>query len=177
MNGAITYNGKYSATRQYAEWLQEELLLPIMLPETLTKEQLSSLDFLLIGSPVYFGRLRLRKWLHEHAADISAKKLFLFIVTATTPEEQETRDKIVRDNVPDNISRRCEIFFLPGRIIRSELTWFDRMMVRFAEANIKDAAKKEAMHTDIDDVKKEHLIPLLRSVADYQAGRPKLYVH
>src|SRR6478672_5461158 len=103
MEGLIIYSSKYGATQQYAEWLGQELKLPVELVDNLEKKQISSPDYLMIGSSVYSGKLRISPWLKDHARDIINKKLFFFIVCGTGPDEQSTRDKIVKESIPADI--------------------------------------------------------------------------
>ncbi|MFI5154518.1 MAG: flavodoxin domain-containing protein, partial [Chitinophagales bacterium] len=116
-NGMIVYSSKYGATRQYAEWLAEELHLPLHETENVSAEQLAYADYLLIGTPIFYGSFMIRKWLRKNVLAIRNKKLFLFIVTATSADEVDTRKKFMRHNIPSEIRQDFEFFFLPGRLI------------------------------------------------------------
>ncbi len=63
--GAIIYRSKYGSTQQYAEWLGDRLNLPVFDPTTITPQQLANYDYLLIGSPIYIGKMLIRKWLQS----------------------------------------------------------------------------------------------------------------
>ncbi len=56
----IIYTSKYGATRQYAEWLGNELNLSQAHPEAITGAQIERADYLVIGTPVYFGKFRIK---------------------------------------------------------------------------------------------------------------------
>lgn len=175
MKAAIVYKGKYGATRQYVEWLGEALKLPVLTVGDVAAAQIPEADFLLIGTSVYYGRFRIRKWLRENVKAISGKKLFLFVVNATSPDEQAKRNKFIEDNVPKEVRNQCETFFLPGRLIHSQLHFFDRFMVNMSARMVKDPEKKKAALSDLDEVKKENLAPLVDAVQKFSsAGRVEI---
>src|SRR6185503_7735000 len=171
MQGIIIYDSKYGATRQYAEWLGTELNLPFSLSHNITKKQIDEADYLLIGTPVYFGKFRIRRWLRKNAGNINNKKLFFFIVNATAPDEQERRDKFAKDNIGGEIRNKCEIYFLPGRLIHKNLTPFDKLMVKMGERAIKDPVKRNGIRSDLDNVKKENIVKLIERVNNYCSER------
>ena len=164
MEGLIIYISKYGSTRQYAYWLANELDIPAVASDQLTDEQLSTAEYLIIGTSVYYGKLRIKKWLKKNEEKISSKKLFLFIVNAAEPGEEKKRSKFVTDSVPDGIRPQCEVFFLPGRLIHKKLSVVDRVMVKIAERSMKDPIKRKAIESDIDEVKPKHLTDLKEAI-------------
>ncbi|SFP80554.1 flavodoxin domain-containing protein [Parafilimonas terrae] len=86
MNGIIIYTSKYGATKQYAEWLGEMLNLPAISSNRIMKNKLKKYNYILLGTPVYFGRFKLNAWLRHNIKTLIDKKLLLFIVSAATSE-------------------------------------------------------------------------------------------
>src|SRR4030095_4038929 len=103
MKGIIIYKGKYGATHQYAQWLGSTLRLPAIMADNITGENLSTYDFVVIGSSVYIGRLLIKYWLRQNLVSIQNKKIFLFIVCGTAPGEIDKLKKIARENIPEEI--------------------------------------------------------------------------
>ena len=103
MKGIIVYKGKYGATRQYAQWLGEELNLPVFPAADLQTDSLLQCDFIIIGSSVYIGKLQISKWLSNNQAAIRGKKIFFFQVAATPPEKKEKLNGYFRSGVPGEI--------------------------------------------------------------------------
>ena len=77
--GAVVYESKYGATRQYAEWLGEELKLPVIRAAEITANQINGYDFLLIGTPVYTGKFRLRNWIRKNVKIVIKKNYFFLL--------------------------------------------------------------------------------------------------
>ena len=114
MKGIIIYKGRYGATKQYAEWLGEELKIPAFSAENI-KEEISDYDFLIIGSSVYIGKLEIRNWLKRNLQSISKKKIFFFQVSATPPDETEKLESYLESAISKEMRQKMEICFLPGK--------------------------------------------------------------
>jgi len=164
MNAIIIYKGKYGATAQYAEWLSRTLQLPFVRAENIGSGDLSKFDCLILGSSVYIGKLQLKAWLKENVSLIQGKTLFLYIVCATPADKKDALRRIVRDNVPEEIRNRCEIYFLPGRVIRKNLSLADKLLLRLGAFATKDPAEKKRMLQDFDRVDAASLNALIRAV-------------
>lgn len=164
---AIIYSSKYGATRQYAEWLGEELALPLFITGSVDKAQLSICDFVVIGSSVYIGKLLIRDWLRKNAAILKNKKLFLFVVCGSS-SDKEKQKKIIADNIPDSLLELCSIFFMPGRLDIKKLSWKDRLLLKLGSRLEKNPVAKKAMLTGIDGVKKENSDELANAVRSFR---------
>lgn len=172
MQGIIIYNSKYGATQQYAEWLAAETKLRAVPDDDVSEIQVENADYLLIGTPVYFGKFRIRSWLKKNLRAIKGKKIFFFIVNASSPEEHQKREGVVQQNIPPELRTSSEAYFLAGRVIHSKLSFFDRIMVKGGSSMQKDPAKKRAMLEDLDGVKRENLQPVINALTRY-LGRKK----
>jgi menaquinone-dependent protoporphyrinogen IX oxidase len=166
-NGLIVFESKYGATKQYAEWIADELVLPLIKPASLSLQQLQSADFLVIGTPVYNGVFRIKNWLREHVKAVSGKRLFFFVVNATAEAEQAKRDQFVVNSIPPEIRQDCAVYFMPGRLIHHQLNFFDGLMLSVAAKLMTDPVKKKAIKADIDGVKKANIAALCNAVNEY----------
>jgi menaquinone-dependent protoporphyrinogen IX oxidase len=170
--GIIVFKGKYGATRQYAQWLGQELDLAYQEADQMTDELLSRYDFVIIGSSVYYGKLLLSSFLTKYFNVLKTKKLFVFIVCATPDSDEKTQSLIVKDNIPRLLTDRSNIFFLPGRMTLKKLSLTDRILLRVAAAFEKDPQKKQGMLNGIDGVCKENLIDLIIAASMYSLVKP-----
>lgn len=167
MKGIIIYKGKYGATQQYADWMAKDLTLPSVIAQEMPREQIATYDYIIMGSSVYVGKLQLKKWLKVNADLLSKKKLFLFIVCGTPSNEIEKIEKIVQDNIPVELCDRCSITFLPGRLVKKNLSWTDKMLLRIASLFYKNKAGERNPYSDYDNVKQENIIKLESNVISY----------
>lgn len=164
MNGVIIYKGKYNSTWQYAEWLAAELKMPIALSENIGKEQLQNYNTVILGSPVYMGKLLIKKWMKQNIAALQGKKIFLFVVSGTPANQKEKLQKYLQVSVPGEIRNKCETYFLPGRMVWKDLSRWDRFMMKMGAILERDPEAKKEMQKEFDGVKKENLKELLRTI-------------
>jgi menaquinone-dependent protoporphyrinogen IX oxidase len=170
MKGIIVYKGKYGATRQYAQWIAQTLELSIVTPENFSARQFTGNDFIILGCSVYIGELQLRDWLQQNAELLKTKKLFLFVVCATPASEKEKLDAMVQRNVPASLRQNMEVFFFHGRLIRSRLSWKDRMLLKIGSMLAKTSSEKETMTKDFDDVNRQYITGLVSTVKKLYTG-------
>ncbi len=163
MKGLILYHGKYGATLQYAEWLSESLLLPVMTADQVTESSIAEADYLLMGTSVYLGKFALRDWLQKHATALGGKKLFLFVVSGTA-EHQAKQDEYLSNNVPAAILPQLAVYHLPGRLRYQKLSWPDKLRCRLGALLTRNPQEKASLRTDYNAVKKEHLLPLMEAI-------------
>lgn len=167
MKGTIVYKGKYSATKQYADWMAVELNLPVSIADDIDIEQLRDYDFLVLGTPVYFGKLLLRSWLRKNLKALLGKKIFVFVVSGTPPERKQKLESYVQASVPAEIRNSSEIYFLRGRVIMKNLSLYDRFMLKIGALLTKDAREKKEMRMEFDDVKKGYLDEMLTAIKKF----------
>lgn len=143
--------------------------MPVADSTEIKENELSYYDFLVLGTSVYIGKLQIQKWLKDNLTNLRGKKIFLFQVAATPPEEKEKRQAYNRASIPSAIMKDCEFYFLPGRMIMQKLSWKDRFMLKMGARLAKDPAAKKVMLTDYDNVRKENIAALLNSVQEFSA--------
>ena len=169
MKAVVIYKGKYGATRQYAQWVGEELNFPVLQTSEVQEKNIADADLVIIGTSVYIGKLQIAKWLKRNSAMLVNKKLFLFLVSGTPPDEKQKLESYIKTGVPEEIRKHCEFFYLPGRLVIKKLSWLDRFMLKMGARLAKDQKDKKVMLTDYDLVKKENITGLLQSVRKFHS--------
>jgi menaquinone-dependent protoporphyrinogen IX oxidase len=167
MKGAIIYKGKYGATRQYANWLGEQLRLPVLELENAGPAIIAQFDYLLLGASVYIGKTKHKEWLARNVDLLQGKKLFYFIVCGTPQSEKQKLEQIIDKNIPAALLQPASVWFLPGRMIVKDLSWKDRMMLKMGARLEKNPAVKKNMLKDFDQVRVENLTSLIKAVMIY----------
>lgn len=167
MKGIVIYRGKYGATAQYASWLAEALYLPLLDADRQFIDKLENYDYVVIGSPVYLGKLLIRDWLRQNEAILIKNKVFLFVVSASATDDHLKQAMVLHENVPLSLLPDMETFFLPGRVIINKLSWLDKLIVKLGAFMEHDKAKKELMLRGFDGVKREHINPLIKEALQF----------
>jgi len=167
MKGLVIYKGKYGATKQYAMWIGQELQLPVASADRFPVDELSRYDYFILGSSVYIGKLEIRKWLKKNFNILLSKKIFFFQVAASPVGQIEKRESYNKASLSSDILKRIKVYYLPGRMIMRNLSAWDRFMLKMGARLTKDPVEKKKMLTDFNDVKKENIMPLVKSVRSF----------
>ena len=167
MKGLVIYKGKYGATKQYAMWIGQELHLPVASADRFPVDELPKYDYFILGSSVYIGQLEIKNWLKKNFSLLLNKKIFFFQVAASPVGQIEKRESYNKASLSSDILKRIKVYYLPGRMIMRNLSAWDRFMLKMGARFTKDPVEKKKMLTDFNDVKKENIIPLVKSVRNF----------
>ena len=164
MNGIVIYKSKYGATARYAQWVSAELKLPYFGIDEIDSGDLNEYDFAVLGTSVYMGKMLIKKWLKNNLKGLGNKKIYLFVVCGTPLEQKDKLNSYITASVPEEIRNKCDIFFLPGKLKKEELSWMDLVALKMGARAAKSSEVKKAMLTDYNKVKKENLAELIVAV-------------
>ena len=167
MKGLVIYKGKYGTTKQYAMWIGQELQLSVASADRFPIDELPKYDYFILGSSVYMGQLEIKTWMKRNFKILQNKKIFFFQVAGSPPEQIEKRESYNKASLSADILKKIQFYYLPGRMIMRNLSAWDRFMLKMGARLTKDPVEKEKMLTDFNDVKKENIAPLVKSVRNF----------
>jgi menaquinone-dependent protoporphyrinogen IX oxidase len=167
MKGLVIYKGKYGATKQYAMWIGQELQLSVASADRFPIDELPKYDYFILGSSVYIGQLEMKNWLKKNFEILQNKKIFFFQVAASPPEQTEKRESYNKASLSADMLKKIQFYYLPGRMIMRNLSAWDRFMLKMGARLTKDPVEKKKMLTDFNDVKKENIDPLIKTVRNF----------
>ena len=171
MNGAIFFSSKYGSTEQYAHWIGEATGLPVFNVKDDTADP-GKYDFLILGSPIIYFKLSIRKWVKRHLETIENKPIIFFSVSGAPAGEK--LDKWIADSLPENFISNMHHVALQGRQIPKELTYFDRIMLKIgALANRDPEARKQELE-GFDFMDQSSIEPVLKLADEYQLSEVQL---
>lgn len=165
--GVIIYESKYGATEQYADWLSDAIQSAAVRTEKLSLVRLAQYDLLILGTPVYLGKLRIGKWLKQNLGAFAKKQVLLFIVCGTSNAEPNEQSRIIHDNLPPDFIAGSKIFFLPGRCLPERISIKDRLLLALGSLVQKDPQIKSAMRLGFNKMDKNSLEPLIGLANEY----------
>jgi menaquinone-dependent protoporphyrinogen IX oxidase len=157
-NGVIVYKTRYGTTQEYAEWIRKELRIPMIDPERLDEQVSARCDFLVVGTPVYLGKMLIADWLSDNLDRLRQTRVFLFVV-CTYFSDMEKQRAMIKENIPGSLRDSCEVFFLAGRVIADKLSKEDALLLEPA-----------AVIAECDPVQKGNILPLLKAVYAFATG-------
>ncbi len=164
MNGIVIYKSRYGAAKQYAEWIAEALNIPVVKCEDANEARLASCDYVIAGSSIYIGKIMMKDWLAANSEKLKGKKLFLFIVGAAPPSAKGKTQKYFTDNVSKELMAQSQCFYLQGKSIFKELSWWDKFLLKAGAQFAPTPELKKEMLTEFNAIKQENLNELLQAV-------------
>ena len=161
----IAYQSKYGSTKQYAEWIHQEIRGALVNIENGDKPDLTRYDIIIIGSSVRVGNIVIAPFIKDRWSIMKGKKVILFTTSGTPPQHPKIQS-IYEKSLPEEIRKEIKYFPLHGRISRENLTLFDKFLITIGKIMEQDETLKKDMGKDFDGVQRENLLPLLEYLED-----------
>lgn len=158
----VGYCSKYGSTRQYALWLREHIPADIAELDS-EKPDISRYDLVIIGSYVRTGRIAASSFIRNHWPLLQNTKIILFTVSGTPPDHPALAEIYAR-SFPSEMRNTMIHHALPGRLIRKDLSLFDKILLFFGRNFEKDEVIRRTMQADYDHVRRENLEPLILDI-------------
>ncbi|MFH1188972.1 MAG: flavodoxin domain-containing protein [bacterium] len=165
MKGVILYKSKYGSTKQFSEWLQEDIGFDIFEISDAPAD-FAQYNIIVIGSSIHGGMLSLRQWIIHHWESIKDKKVILML-TSGTSNEQFIR-KTIEKSLPKHIRTHIKLFPIGGRYLFKSMSFFDRNIIKIVAFFTKHPATKKGMLTERDDVRHDNIQGLIHFITHEQ---------
>lgn len=169
MKTIVIYNSQTGFTKQYAQWIAQELQCDSVSFQRINDIALSDFDTIIFGSWCHAGKIKKLKWVFEELKKDANKNYVVFAVGAS-PMNSPDVEKIMEQNIPKNSIVKS--FYLQGGLNYEKMTLSSRIMMKLFSSMIKkkkDATEDEkkmaemvSRSYDISD--KKYIVPLLRYV-------------
>lgn len=115
-NIAVVYKSKHGTTKQYAEWIAEELDATLLESQAIKSAQLATFDIVIFGGGLYAGGISGI----ELVAKNPCKSLVVFTVGLANPNTTDY-SAILNKNFSEKLLSKIKVFHLRGGIDYSKL--------------------------------------------------------
>lgn len=171
MNGAIFFSSKYGSTERYANWISDRTGLPVFnIPNT--RADPSEYDFLVIGSPIYYYKTLIRKWVKKHLVDFEKKPVIFFTVSGAPAGPQ--LDGWIANCLPASFISRAKHVALRGRLQHDEISLFHSLILKFAASRNKDPEARKEELEGFDYMDRSSIDPIVKFIRQFQLGETKV---
>jgi len=164
MRGIVLYMSKYGSTRQYGEWIAQELGFELNDLGENKDPDLSGYDLVVIGAPIFANKLKSHFWVERKWEDLRSKRVVLFSTSGARPDDDFKR-MVIEGSLPEEIRKEVEYFPFHGRVDPKNTGWLDKGMLKIASKMLKDDDIKRDMKNGVDGVKKENILPLISYIS------------
>lgn len=143
MKTAIIYVSQTGFTKQYAEWLSEEVQGDCMTVAEAEKKDLSGYDAVVFGGWCFAGSIKKLDWFKKKAAQWADKKKVVYAVGASPLENPELQEGL-RKNFTDEEWAQISVFYCPGGLCYEKMNGVSRVMMKmFVRMLAKNKSEKE----------------------------------
>lgn len=149
MKTVVIYTSKYGSTKKYAKWLSESLECPAMRLQDVSREKLSEYDTIIYGGGLYASQINGFKKFLSLLGSTENKKLMLYTVGMTSPDNTEFYKDVVKQNISTELISKIEVFFLQGDVLFSKMSAFDKFIMKMPRAMAK---KKPVSQRKAEDI-------------------------
>ncbi|MBQ9767238.1 MAG: flavodoxin [Lachnospiraceae bacterium] len=143
MKTAIIYVSQTGFTKQYAEWIAEEVQGDCMTVAEAEKKDLSGYDAVVFGGWCFAGSIKKLDWFKKKAAQWADKKKVVYAVGASPLENPELQEGL-RKNFTDEEWAQISVFYCPGGLCYEKMNGVSRVMMKmFVRMLAKNKSEKE----------------------------------
>ena len=155
MKSIIFYRSQYGSTKQYAQWIGEELSAEGFSSqcdsyENSGKYNIQDYDLVIFGEGVYAGTFKTPEYLISITEKYPDKKYIFFIVGIADMEDRENREKLYSDlaKAMGPAIEKIKVFFLRGVLDYSKMNFKHKtmmwMLVKFLKKKPREELPKDA---------------------------------
>ena len=158
----VIYKSKHGSTKQYAEWIGEELDCPVIAEKDFSKKDFDKYDNIIFGGCVQAGGIMGFDLIKKNMRRLEEKKIVTFAVGLNVMQK-ETRMQLREINFDKKRVERMTCFYCPGAYKPEEIKGIDAgiviMMISMLESKgalemteedkkLLDAVKNGANYVD-----------------------------
>jgi hypothetical protein len=110
------------------------------------------------------ARLTLSPWITANWNLLMKKRLILFSVSGTPPQEEKALRGILANSLTPEKLQRMEYFPLHGRLRMSSLPFFMRILMKAMSKKSQKQGMEDRRMAEFDGVKRQNIEPVVRAV-------------
>ncbi len=170
---AVVYRSKTGFTKNYAEWLSEELKCDLLEGGKVTAKDLMKYDAIVYGAGLYASGISGIKLITRNYDVLKDKDLYVFAVGAS-PVRTETTEYLRNTNFTGEWKDKINFYYLRGGFDYTRLNRFYRFLMTLKKLQLKhtknpDADAKGMLASydhPLDFTKMKHIEPIIRDLLE-----------
>lgn len=180
----VIFSSKYGSTKQYAQWISQELSCDLFEKKEIAASKLEQYDIIIYGGGLYAGGVNGIQLITKSFDQVKEKTIVVFTCGLADPDDLDNVKSIkdsLRKAFSSEMQRKIQVFHLRGAMDYAKLSVPHKMMMGMLYKSIakKDsealtAENKAFLDTygkDVDFTDREKLAPLLSYVKAVNASK------
>lgn len=163
MNAIVLYKSKYGSTKQYAEWIANELGCDVKDAKGIKINDILDYDTIIYGGGLYAEIINGVSVITKNIEKLDGKKIAIFSTGITPIDCREYYDKlVVEKNFTEEMLKKLKVFNFLGRMVIDELSLPHKAAIK---------TLKKIMSSKENPSEMELLLVKLCEGSDYQPDR------
>lgn len=128
----VVYSSKYGSTKQYAEWIAQELCCDLFDKKEISEKELEAYEIIIYGGGLYAGGLNGISIITKAYDRIKEKKIVVFTCGLADPEDQSNIQGIqdgLRKCFTAEMQNKIQIYHLRGAMDYNKLSTGHKIMM------------------------------------------------
>lgn len=131
MNAIVVYKTKYGSTKNYADWIGEELNCKVTDVKEITINELKKYDTIIYGGGLYAEIINGVSLITKNVDSLKNKKIAVYTTGITPLDCRDYYDKIVIEkNFKNGVPECVKIFNFTGKMVLDELSTVHRAALK-----------------------------------------------
>ena len=144
-NIAIVYSSKYGHTKQYADWLKEDVDADAIDIGKFNITQMLAYKLVIFACGVYGDKLSIMDFVKKNVTAIPTQKTMIMAVGWYTNDSKEAVEKLINDNYPPEFKGKVPMYVVNSGIDKKQISKMDSVKLVAAKLAIE---KKDGRSTD-----------------------------
>lgn len=170
MNTIVIYKSKYGSTKQYAQWIAEELNCDIADAKKIKADDLLKYDCIIYGGGLYAEVINGVTLITKNLEKLKDKKIAVYTTAITPLEYREYYDKmVIEKNFKNGLPKNIKVYNFMGKMIIDELSLVHKTALKTLKkimSGKENPTEMEKLLIDLCDANddfsdKKSIIPLL----------------
>ena len=142
-NVVVIYRSKTGFTKNYANWLAEELQCDVFEAGKIKVPDLSRYETIIYGGGMYHIGINGIKLITRNFDMLKSKNIIVYAVGAT-PVREETAEQIRKANIPAELLDHIQLFYLRGGFDYNRLSPFYKFLMILLKIKLKHTKNPDA---------------------------------
>lgn len=144
-NVAVVYSSKYGHTKQYADWLKEDVDADVIEIAKFNITQMMAYKLVIFACGVYADKMAIMDFIKKNVTAIPAQKTMIMAVGWYTNDSAEAKEKLIAENYPEQFKGSVPLYIVNSGINKKQISKVDSMKLIAAQVSIE---KKEGRSSD-----------------------------
>ncbi|MBQ8825563.1 MAG: hypothetical protein IJ007_00535 [Oscillospiraceae bacterium] len=133
---ALVYMSKYGHTKQYADWIKDDLGIHVVPITSFNAAQMLSYKLVIFASGVYSDKIQIMDFIKKNGSAINSSRMMIAAVTWYTNGSEEAKKKLIDVNYPDNFKNIVPMVVLNSGIDKKAISVMEKAQLTAASLAI-----------------------------------------